>query len=163
MSQSKKTLNADAEIVNLKSGTDFYKPKDRISSANVVGNPKLRRYEQVIKKIKKMIEAERRKLRDIKTVYSKEIEVKTQLEQLLRQWVDDVKLEISKKRSENKVMYYTNKRGATQSTKGKKNELNQEEREKVVEVLLSQERVLTLLYDKTFPPKVSENNQGVAT
>jgi hypothetical protein len=28
-----------------------------------------------------------------------------------------------------------------------------EERQKIIEVLLSQERVLTLLYDKTFPPK----------
>ena len=27
------------------------------------------------------------------------------------------------------------------------------EREKIIEVLLSQERVLTLLYDKSFPPK----------
>ena len=27
------------------------------------------------------------------------------------------------------------------------------EREKIIEVLLSQERVLTLLYDKTFPPR----------
>ena len=28
-----------------------------------------------------------------------------------------------------------------------------QEREKIIEVLLSQERVLTLLYDKTFPPR----------
>jgi hypothetical protein len=31
--------------------------------------------------------------------------------------------------------------------------LSQQEREKIIEVLLSQERVLTLLYDKTFPPR----------
>ena len=30
------------------------------------------------------------------------------------------------------------------------------EREKILEVLLSQERVLTLLYDKTFPPRSKE-------
>ena len=30
--------------------------------------------------------------------------------------------------------------------------LTAHEREKIIEVLLSQERVLTLLYDKTFPP-----------
>jgi len=28
-----------------------------------------------------------------------------------------------------------------------------QEKERILEVLLSQERVLTLLYDKTFPPK----------
>lgn len=38
-------------------------------------------------------------------MYAKEIESKTGLEQLLRLCVDDVKAEISKKRSENKVMY----------------------------------------------------------
>lgn len=44
-------------------------------------------------------------------------------------------------------------------SKTRKNDLTQNEREKVIEVLLSQERVLTLLYDKTFPPKLAENNQ----
>lgn len=38
-------------------------------------------------------------------------------------------------------------------------DLTQQEREKIIEVLLSQERVLTLLYDKTFPPKLAESNQ----
>ncbi len=32
-------------------------------------------------------------------------------------------------------------------------EISKKDREKIIEVLLSQERVLTLLYDKTFPPK----------
>jgi hypothetical protein len=99
-------------------------------------------------------------LREIKTVYSKEIESKTQLEQLLRQWVDDVKAEINKKRSESKVAYYVNKRGNSSMSKTRKmKDLTQDEREKVIEVLLSQERVLTLLYDKTFPPRVTDNNQ----
>lgn len=38
-------------------------------------------------------------------------------------------------------------------------DLTQQEREKIIEVLLSQERVLTLLYDKTFPPKLAESNK----
>ena len=41
-----------------------------------------------------------------------------------------------------------NKKGRTEE----KN-LSQKERDKIIEVLLSQERVLTLLYDKTFPPR----------
>jgi len=99
------------------------------------------------------------KLREIKTIYAKEIESKTQLEQLLRQWVDDVKAEIAKKRSESKVIYYANKRtNSSMSKSKKKQDLTQDEREKIIEVLLSQERVLTLLYDKTFPPKVVDNN-----
>ena len=31
--------------------------------------------------------------------------------------------------------------------------LSNKERSKILEVLISQERVLTLLYDKTFPPR----------
>lgn len=107
-----------------------------------------------------MIARETQKLRDIKTVYAKEIESKTQLEQMLRQCVDDVKAEINKKRSESKVLYYQNKRVSSSMSKTrKKQDLTQDEREKVIEVLLSQERVLTLLYDKTFPPKIAEGNK----
>ena len=89
MSQSKKSLKKaefqTGEVINMKTASNFFKPGGRAYSANVYGNPKLRRYEQVIMKLKKMISAENKKLRDIKTVYSKEIESKTQLEQLLRQ------------------------------------------------------------------------------
>lgn len=31
--------------------------------------------------------------------------------------------------------------------------MTEQERERIIEVLMSQERVLTLLYDKTFPPR----------
>ena len=41
----------------------------------------------------------------VRTLCSKEIEVKKQLEKVLRQCVDDVKGEIAKKRSENKSIY----------------------------------------------------------
>lgn len=88
MSQSKKSLRAsdlEPQVMNLKGAADFHRSNERILSANVVGNPKLRRYEQIIKKLKKMIESETHKLREIKTVYAKEIESKTQLEQMLRQ------------------------------------------------------------------------------
>ena len=39
--------------------------------------------------------------------------------------------------------------------------LTQNERDKIIEVLLSQERVLTLLYDKTFPPRQPSQVGGV--
>jgi len=39
--------------------------------------------------------------------------------------------------------------------------LTKAEREKILEVLLSQERVLTLLYDKTFPPRPSSQSLAV--
>jgi hypothetical protein len=38
-------------------------------------------------------------------------------------------------------------------------EFTNQEKNKIIQVLQSQERVLTLLYDKTFPPR--QQNQGV--
>ena len=64
----------------------------------------------------------------MKTMQAQEIETKNLLEKILRQSVDDVKAEISKKRSENKSVYYA------RGTKGKlelqeEKNLTQKERE----------------------------------
>jgi len=69
-------------------------------------NPKLRRFENLIYRLKKILEAEKKSLRQVKTLCSKEIEQKNFLEKILRQCVDDVKNEIQKKKSEGKVQYY---------------------------------------------------------
>lgn len=66
-------------------------------------NPKLQKYENVIYRLKKILDLEKRSLRQIKTLNAKEIEKKNQLEKILRQSVDDVKNEISKKKAENKT------------------------------------------------------------
>lgn len=52
-----------------------------------------------------MITAEKKSLRMVRTMCSKEIETKNQLEKVFRQCVDDVKAEVAKKRSENKSIY----------------------------------------------------------
>ena len=52
-----------------------------------------------------MLALEKKSLRMVRTMCAKEIEGKNQLEKILRQCVDDVKTEISKKRSENKSVY----------------------------------------------------------
>ena len=49
-------------------------------------------------------------------------------------------------------MYYARGRRGKAELAEEKN-LTLQEREKIIEVLMSQERVLTLLYDKTFPPR----------
>ena len=63
-------------------------------------NPKIRRYENVIMRLKKMLENEKKCLKYLKTLGAKEFERKNHLEKLLRQCVDDVKAEIYKKSSE---------------------------------------------------------------
>lgn len=70
-----------------------------------MNNPRVKRYEDIIQRLKKMLASEKKSLRMVRTLCSKEIEVKNQLEKILRQCVDDVKQEIAKKRSENKSIY----------------------------------------------------------
>lgn len=142
-------------------------------SANYAAlNPKLRKFENLIFRLKKILECEKKSLRQVKTLCSKEIEQKNFLEKILRQCVDDVKNEIQKKRTEGKVQYYQKTMNANgiglkpKRTGGggmgfdEKN-LSKAEREKILEVLLSQERVLTLLYDKTFPPRPNSTTMAV--
>jgi hypothetical protein len=93
----------------------------------------------------------------VRTVCSREIEIKSALEKILRACVDDVKNEISKKRaqaySKQQNVYYAKSKREVGGEGYEDKNLTQQEREKIIEVLLSQERVLTLLYDKTFPPR----------
>ncbi len=116
----------------------------RALSATVQRNPKLKWYEQVIAWMRKLIKGEQKKLRELRTKYSWSIEMKTYLEQLLWQCVDDVKSEITWKKSENKVMFYKQKKRAqtaksrwrTANLRPGENLTNQE-REKIIEVLMS--------------------------
>jgi predicted metalloprotease len=77
-----------------------------LSANYAVLNPKLRKFENLIYRLKKILDAEKKSLRQVKTLCSKEIEQKNFLEKILRQCVDDVKNEIQKKRTEGKVQYY---------------------------------------------------------
>jgi hypothetical protein len=65
----------------------------------------LARFEKLIDRLKKLLDNEKGSLRKIKTMYSTEIDIKNQLEKVLRKCVEDVKAEIVKKKSENKSVY----------------------------------------------------------
>lgn len=116
-------------------------------------------YRDAITKLKRMVEAERKTLRGVKQQLADVLQQRTELEVLLKQCLDDVKTEIL--------------RGRTQGGPGGMNglspdgegvhtmsvhELGAQERERVLELLLSQQRVVQLLYSKTF-----SNNPPVPT
>ena len=126
--------------------------KGRAASANFSQNLKLQRCEQLITRFKKKLEEERRLLRLMKTMSAAEIESRNFLEKILRLCVEDVKAEIAKKRSENKSNYYARGQRGIHELAEERN-MSAIDRNKIIEVLASQERVLTLLYDRTFPPK----------
>lgn len=74
----------------------------RAKTANVPSNgmnPRVKRYEEVIVRLKRLLGQEKRTLRRVKNACAKEIETKTALEKILRACLDDVKNEIAKKRS----------------------------------------------------------------
>lgn len=96
-------------------GFNFVGGPRAISANNIMGssgtNPRIKRYEDIISRLKRMLAMEKKSLRMVRTLCSKEIEIKNMLEKILRQCVDDVKSEIAKKRSENKSIYHKVRRG----------------------------------------------------
>ena len=58
------------------------------------------RFQRHINTIKKLIDQEKANLRAIKTSYANELHSRTELENLLRQCVEDVKTEITHRRSD---------------------------------------------------------------
>ena len=96
---------------------------------------KISRYEKIISRYNRQIEFVRKGLKKVRNDYATEIQCKTEIEQILRECVEEVKSEIQ-----------TTRRNHKDSVA-----LTTQERERIVEKMLSQERVLSLLYDKTFP------------
>jgi len=83
-----------------------------------------------------MLEVEKKNLRMVRTMCATEIETKNMLEKILRQCVDDVKSEIARKKNDNISGYYAKGRKGRGELLDEKN-LTQQEREKIIEVLLS--------------------------
>ncbi|OMJ78876.1 hypothetical protein SteCoe_21230 [Stentor coeruleus] len=96
------------------------------------------RYEFIIQRLKRILDNERKNLKNVRNAYARELQNKTELEQILRQCVDEVKTEKTQDLPESK------RKGI---------QLTPQDREKIVELMLSQERVLSLLYEKTLPSR----------
>ena len=121
------------------------------------------RYREIVAKLKRLLEVERRNLRAVRAAHAKDLESRTELEALLRACVQDVKHEISLQRQA-ALGAATAGGGGGGAQAAQRNaaragqeisvgELGVQERERVMELLLSQERVVSLLYERTFPPR----------
>jgi hypothetical protein len=108
------------------------------------------KYREAITALKRMVEVERKTVRQLKQQQADMMQQRTEIEVLLRQCLDDVKAEIMRHRMEH------DKDGQIPGpplpiTAMSVHELTTQDRERVLELLLSQQRVVQLLYSKTFP------------
>jgi len=126
-------------------------------------------YREAIAKLKRAVETERQASRSLKQHHVEMLQQRSELEVLLRQCLDDVKGEILRQRQQ--------AAGAKQSDLNSPpgvgdqistvsvHDLSVQDRERVLECLLSQQRVVQLLYSNTFPVEVggvpsSSNEDG---
>ncbi|KAF0698051.1 Aste57867_11299 [Aphanomyces stellatus] len=123
------------------------------STAGLVGNfapsnPEVdNRYKEIIKRLKRVLETERRNLRQVRNAYTTDLQTHTELSIFLKQCIEDVKAQVTHHTG---VMAH-----GGQAPTGAITVLGTTflatERQKVIDLLLSQERVLGLLYAKAFP------------
>jgi hypothetical protein len=109
-----------------------------------------KRLRDLLAKQKKMLDQERRSLRRARNDMAQEVRARTELEMLLRQCLDDVRSEVARRMdvAPNAVEL---------------SEFDRAARERTMELLLSQERVVALLYSRTFPDEEGEVGRGKVT
>lgn len=135
------------------------------------------KYKEINNRLRKTLESERKSLQKERQSYQQELRARTEAELLLRQCVEDVRREISRVHLQSAREAATAKTGGYDSRKftsksadsdmkpsrsgSKDDKLSAEDRERQLELLLSQERVVSLLYSKTFPMTVKPQQTGV--
>ena len=71
-------------------------------SRSTSSDSRSQRYETIIQKLKQLLEIERSNLRAAKTAFTVEMEYKTEIEKILRGCIEDIKIEILKKKGQSK-------------------------------------------------------------
>ena len=101
-----------------------------------------------------MVDNVKKQNKNTRTQFEKEISSKTELEHYLSKVVRKVKKEKEREKHENDqrktaTKFYITALDSTPNLKGNdESELNQEDRERIIELLLGKDKVISLLYDK---------------
>ena len=128
-------------------GSETLATSERVKELMVQQAESEERYREVVARLKRLLDVERRNLRAVRAAHAKDLQSRTELETLLRACVDDVRKEIAGQRAGG---------GAAVGV----DDLAHAERERVLELLLSQERVVALLYQRSFPARPAEEEAG---
>lgn len=110
------------------------------------------RHREAMARLRKMIDEERARLRDVRTAHVSALASRAELEGFLSECLSDVKKQISKRRLE--LVNSAAQKGGSGADVAK------DERDRVLQLILSQERVISLLYEKTFPSKSALSAYG---
>lgn len=145
-----KLVFAKKKIVSLTEETERYRSSPNLQTQSLEVFPRLTssdrliepiqtdpsRYEVSIQHFKRMLELERRNCKQARAALVNEMRSRTELEQILRKCIDDIREDLA---------------GLQTDTPSFNTELGRVERERLVEQLLGQEKVLSMLHDLAFP------------
>ncbi|EGZ07483.1 hypothetical protein PHYSODRAFT_529192 [Phytophthora sojae] len=113
------------------------------------------RYKEIIKRLKRLLEVERRNLQQVRTAYKLELQNHTELEMILKECVQDVRGEIAHVSQLPLVMPHSSSSSSSllgsPQHRHAETRLNSAERQRLIERLLEKEQLLSLLTAKAFP------------
>ncbi|KAL3669271.1 hypothetical protein V7S43_005652 [Phytophthora oleae] len=113
------------------------------------------RYKEIIKRLKRLLEVERRNLQQVRTAYKLELQNHTELEMIIKECVQDIRGDIAHASQLPLVMASHSSSslpGSPQSaTRTFESRLGSTERQRLIEKLLEKEQLLGLLTAKAFP------------
>lgn len=114
------------------------------------------RYKEINARLRRLLSEERKALQHVRTNYAVELRSRTEMEMLLRLCVEDVRKEISLRNfvTHSSISRIGSRPGTSSGTPTAlppTSSFTQADRERTLELLLSQERVISLIYAKTFP------------
>ncbi|RLN48809.1 hypothetical protein BBJ28_00025669, partial [Nothophytophthora sp. Chile5] len=121
------------------------------------------RYKEISKRLKRLLEVERRNLQQVRVAYKLELQNHTELESILKSCIQDVRSEIaftsqlplvsapSSSNNFSSSPIVTGRRPNTSGGLQDESRLNAAERKQLIERLLEKEQLLTLLTAKAFP------------
>merc|ERR1711972_584748 len=95
------------------------------------------KFREAVTRLKRMVEAERKTVRSLKQQQADMLQQRTEIEVLLRQCLDDVKAEIMRHRLENERKDSGSSAPSVPITAMSVHELTTQDRERVLELLLS--------------------------
>ncbi|OMJ94648.1 hypothetical protein SteCoe_2141 [Stentor coeruleus] len=114
-------------------------------------------YHEALKKAKFSLSYEKKKHFNVSAQQTSVYFEKSEMENLFLECVDEVRKDVLKRRTQNMFAQKYTKRAAS-SHRNEKNPLTSSDKRKILELLVSNEQILILLYEKLFPHKAVNYN-----